>query len=373
MPDISPSLRFPEGVESQPIPSASTSAHRAFIYALALPGLGEMYAQAWIRGTLALSLFIGFFAWCSWLLYAWTESIFGGPAVPGGLAGSGWTASFGLYFTWLCSMLSAVYSARSLRVREGLPPQRSLGWAIAMAWLCPGAGQVYAGATLFGCVLFVGYLAANLLIIPAYEASGLAVKVLFTDAGVLSTPILILPTLTEIQLRLKYCYAALLQDGITYVAIAEATCALRSDWRRLFAEDRATTMRQTAPVASADDFILSPADDNCPDRRASVSGQPDLRARPFFRRTEGRFLGLAILGWLCPGAGQLLLGQTVLGWSLLAAFAGGRLLLGALLDAAWITPAFADALAWAPVLLRFYAMIDAPVRLVRQPESVPLD
>jgi len=69
------------------------------------------------------------------------------------------------------------------------------------------------------------------------------------------------------------------------------------------------------------------------------------------------------LGWLCPGAGQLLQGRHRIGWGLWAAYFASKLLIVILLGGDVIAVATADTLAWLPLIVQWGAMIEAPVAM----------
>ena len=73
--------------------------------------------------------------------------------------------------------------------------------------------------------------------------------------------------------------------------------------------------------------------------------------------------GIALLGlgWLCPGAGQLLQGRYRIGWGMLAGYFGTKFLIGMLLGPELITVDTADALAWLAVAIQLTAMVEAPL------------
>ena len=129
------------------------STHRAYVYGACAPGYGEIYAGARLRGYITLSLFVLFSAWFCWTLVVIVRSVVGGifdslngltplvlPNLPVAALG---ISFFGIYFLWLWAMLAAVDVAVRQRQKAGQPPQASVGWAVAIAWFCPGAGQIY--------------------------------------------------------------------------------------------------------------------------------------------------------------------------------------------------------------------------------------
>jgi hypothetical protein len=76
-------------------------------------------------------------------------------------------------------------------------------------------------------------------------------------------------------------------------------------------------------------------------------------------------LGAALfgIGWLCPGAGQLLQKRYRIGYYILAGYIGSKLLIGFLLGNDLLTIQKADTLAWISVLIQWSAMIEALFRM----------
>ena len=70
---------------------------------------------------------------------------------------------------------------------------------------------------------------------------------------------------------------------------------------------------------------------------------------------------IAGLGWLCPGAGQLLQARRQPGWLIVAAYIGSRALIGLLLGADLITVSRADSAAWICVALQWGSMAEAVI------------
>jgi len=308
------------------------STHRAFVYAACGPGFGEIYAGARLRGYATLLLFLFFTVWFAWALFdvirIFVNRLFDSlnGIAPFVLPEASFTAVaisfFGIYFTWLWAMLSSVQAAADSRQKAGEAAQASVGWAAAIAWLCPGAGHVYAAERRFGYILFGAYLLGILLIVPPYlkmfdSLAGLA------KSGQLPAhdPFAVIRIVHELITRVNYSFGKLFQDTVKYLSVAGTLAALRH----------------------------GPLKDDANWLRPSI----------------GYGAALLGLGWLCPGSGQLLQGRDRLGWGFFIGYAGTGLLIGLLLSRGFITVPNADALAWAPVILQWAAMLEAPLAMRR--------
>jgi hypothetical protein len=311
----------------------SISVHRAFVYSACAPGTGEFYAGSRLRGLVTAALFILATVWFTWTLFVilsafvgWIFSSFSGaaraapPDVPYLSAG---ISFFALYFIWLWAMFGAVDAATEQRCRRGELPQASVAWAAATAWLCPGSGHVYAGSRRFGYLLFAAYLLAILAVLPGYiqlfdDISRLASSGKLTP----NNPFSVINIVHELVSRSEHSFGKLLQASIGYFAVAGAIAALR---QRL------------------------PETDTC------------------WLRPSAKY-GAAIvgLGWLCPGAGQLLQNRDPLGWYFLAGYIASMFLTGFLLSQNFITVATADLLDWLPVVIKWASMGETLLWMIRQ-------
>ena len=321
--------------DSNQIPQASAakgpiSAHRAFVYGACGPGFGEIYAGARLRGYATLLLFIFFTAWFTWSLVGVIRVFVGrlfdslNGMAPFALPQMSFTAVavsfFGIYFTWLWAMLSSVEAAVGSRQEAGAEAQASVGWAAAIAWFCPGAGQVYTAERRFGFILFGMYLLGILLIVPAYlqlfqNLSELA------KSGKLSThdPFAVIGIVHELITRVNYSFGKLFQDAVKYFSVAGALAALRQG--------------------------------------------PLITDTKWLRPSMAYGAALLGLGWLCPGSGQLLQGRNRLGWGFFAGYVASKILIGILLGRGLISVQNADALAWGSVIVQWVAMVEAPLAM----------
>lgn len=311
----------------------SISVHRALVYGASAPGLGEFYAGSRLRGLVTAALCILATVWFSHSLFIIISKVVGrvfdsfNNGVPFVLPDvpflSAAISLFALYFIWLWAMIGAIDAAIIHRRRCGDPPQTSVAWAVAAAWFCPGSGHVYAGARRFGYLLFAAYLLAILAIVPAYTH-------LFDDISRLAgsgkltpnNPYAVIDIVHGLVARAEHSFGKLLQASIRYFSIAGAVHLLQ----------------QRLPET---------------DTRWS---QP----------TAGYGLALLGLGWLCPGAGQLLQKRDRLGWYFLAGYIGSQLLTGFLLLHNLIDVPAADAMDWLSIAIKCAAMAEAPLWMVRK-------
>ena len=308
------------------------STHRAFVYGACGPGCGEIYAGARLRGAATMLLFLFFTVWFTWSLVD-VIAIFVGRlfdslngiapfALPEMPLVAVAISFFGIYFTWLWAMLSAVQAAAGSRRKAGAAAQASVGWAAAIAWFCPGAGHVYAEEIRFGGILFGAHLLSIVLIVPAYLQLFESLAAL-AKSGQLPAhdPFAIIGIVHELVTRVDYSFGKLFQDAVKYLSVAGTLSALRHG------------------CLKNDPNWLSPS--------------------------VGYGAALLGLGWLCPGSGQLLQGRDRLGWGFFAGYVAARLLIGLLLGRGLITVQNADALAWGPVIVQWAAMIEAPLAMRR--------
>ena len=311
----------------------SISAHRAFVYSASAPGLGEFYAGYRLRGLVTAALFIFATVWFTRALFVILSGVIGRifdsfngaaplvlPDVPFLSAG---ISFFALYFIWLWAMIGAVDSATAHRHRHGELPEASVAWAVAAAWFCPGSGHVYAGSRRFGYLLFAAYLLAILAVVPAYMQLFDGISRL-SGSGELTpnNPYTVITMVHELVARAEHSFGKLLQASVTYFAIAGTIDALR---QRLPETDTRWS-RPSAKYGAA----------------------------------------LAGLGWLCPGAGQLLQKRDTLGWCFLAGYIGSKFLTGFLLRHNFITVPAADLLDWLSVVIQWGAMAEALFWMIKE-------
>jgi hypothetical protein len=307
------------------------STHRAFVYGAIAPGTGEFYAGSRLRGVITASLFIILTAWFMLTLFTVLQAVVG--QIFDGLNGrepialpdlpfvSLGISFLGIYYLWLWALVAAVDAAASHRHKYAGPPQASVAWAVSMSWFCPGSGQVYTAERRFGYLLFAAYLMGILLTIPAYRQ-------LFQDfSGMLNggqlspnNPYAIMDMVHGLIARIDYSFGKLVQISVKYFALAATMAALRQGPLK-------TDIRWTAPSA-----IYGAA--------------------------------LVVMGWLCPGSGQLLQRRDKIGWYLLAGYLGSKLLIGLLLGMDLITVSTTDSLAWVPLIIQWAAMLEAPIRMM---------
>jgi TM2 domain-containing membrane protein YozV len=314
------------------LPAAkSISAHRAFVYSACAPGLGEFYAGCRLRGAVTAALFICATVWFTWTLFVMLSGVIGrifdsfygaAPSVPPDVHFlSAGTSFFALYFIWLWAMIGAVDAAAAHRHRHAELPQASVAWAVATAWFCPGAGHVYAGSRRFGYLLFAAYLLAILAIVPAYMELFHGISRLIGSGELTpNNPYSVIRLVHELVARAEYSFGKFLQASLGYFAIAGAIGALR---QRL------------------------PETDTCWAKPSAKYGA-----------------ALAGIGWLCPGAGQLLQKRDTLGWCFFAGYIGSKFLTGFLLRHNFIAVPTADLLDWLSVAIQWGAMAEAPFWMI---------
>jgi TM2 domain-containing membrane protein YozV len=314
-------------------PAKSISAHRALLYSASAPGLGEFYAGCRLRGLVTAALFIFATVWFTRTLFVILSEIMGRifdsfngaapfvlPDVPFVSAG---ISFFALYFIWLWAMIGAIDAATEQRRRYGEPPQASVGWAVAAAWFCPGSGHVYAGSRRYGYLLFAAYLLTILAVVPAYmqlfhEISRLAGSGELTP----NNPYTVIDMVHGLVARLEHSFGKLLHASVRYFAIAGTIGALR---QRL----PETDTRWSKPSA-------------------------------------GYGAALVGIGWLCPGAGQLLQKREMLGWYVLAGYIGSNFLTGFLLRHNFIAVPTADLLDWLSIAIKWGAMAEALFWMIKK-------
>ena len=309
------------------------SAHRALVYGASAPGLGEFYAGSRLQGLVTAALFIFATAWFTRTLFIIISAIVGRifdsfnggapfvlPDVPFISAA---ISLFALYFIWLWAIIGAVDAATAHRRRQGELPQASVAWAVAAAWFCPGSGHVYAGSRRFGYLLFAAYLLAILAVVPAYvQLFGDISRLAGSGELTPNNPYAVINVVHELVTRAEHSFGKLLQAFIRYFAIAGAICLLQ---QRLPETDK----RWSRPKA-------------------------------------GYALALVGLGWLCPGAGQLLQKRDTLGWYFLAGYIGSQLLTGFLLRHNFISVPAADQLDWLPIVIKWGSMAEALFWMIKK-------
>jgi TM2 domain-containing membrane protein YozV len=325
---------MPESNDQNNIPTPPplkepVSVHRAFIYSASAPGWGDIYAGSRLRGYATLFFFLFCAAWFTWTLTQILTALVGQffdslegitslvmPDLP--IVSMGFSF-FGIYFTWLWGMLSAVDTATGRRQQSGDSPQASVGWAVAISWFCPGSGQIYTSERRFGFILFGAYLLGFLLIVPAYQQLFLSLTDLAKNGQLPNDPYAIIGIVHELIVRLEYSFGKIFQESIKYFAVAGTMAALRQ-----------------GPL-KADTKWLNPS----------------------------LAYGSALfgLGWLCPGSGQLLQGRYRIGWRFLAGYFGSKFLIVLLLGGDFISVETADTLAWLSVAVQWGSMIEAPLAM----------
>jgi TM2 domain-containing membrane protein YozV len=323
-----------KNIGRRPLAAArSISAHRAFVYGASAPGLGEFYAGCRLRGVVTGALFLSATVWFTWTLFVILNRLIGrifdslNGAAPFVLPDvpflSAAISFFVLYFIWLWAMISSVDAATARRRLHGDSSQASVAWAVAAAWLCPGCGHVYAGARRFGYLLFAAYLLAILAGVPAYMQLFDSISRL-AGSGELTPndPYTVISMVHGLVARAELSFGKLLQAAVGYFAIAGTLGAL-----------------QQGPLET--------------DTRWS---QP----------SAGYGAALVGIGWLCPGAGQLLQKRDTPAWCILAGYIGSKFLAGFLLHYNFVTVAAADLLGWLAIAIQWGAMAEALLWMMKR-------
>jgi TM2 domain-containing membrane protein YozV len=220
-------------------------------------------------------------------------------------------------------MIDAVDAATAHRRRSGDAPQTSIAWAVAAAWFCPGAGHVYAGSKRSGYLLFAAYLLAILAVVPAYMQLFDGISRL-ANSGELTpnNPLAVIKMVHELVARAEYSFGKLLGASVRYFAIGGSIHLLQQHLP-------ATDSRWSKPSAGYGAALLG-------------------------------------IGWLCPGAGQLLQKRDTLGWSLLAAYIGSKFLTAFLLRCDFIDVPAADLLDWLSTVIQWGAMAEALFWMIKK-------
>jgi TM2 domain-containing membrane protein YozV len=324
-------------VERSSLAAKSISAHRAFVYGASAPGLGEFYAGCRLRGLVTAALFMSATVWFARALFVILSRIMdrifdslngAAPfALPDVTYLSAAISFFALYFIWLWAMIAAIDAATSHRGRSGQPPQASVAWAVAAAWFCPGSGHVYAGSRRDGYLLFAAYLLAILAVVPAYMQLFDGISRL-AGSGELTpnNPYTVIKMVHELVARAEYSFGKLIGASIRYFAIAGTIHLLQ---QRL----------------------------------------PETDTR-WSRPSAGYGVSLLGIGWLCPGAGQLLQKRDTLGWCLIAGYIGSKFLTAFLLRYDFIDVPAADLLDWLSIVIQWGAMAEALFWMIKTPKRI---
>jgi TM2 domain-containing membrane protein YozV len=315
----------------------SISAHRAFVYGASAPGLGEFYAGCRLRGLVTAASFLLATVWFGRSLFIILsrimdrifESLNGAasfvlPDVPYLSAA---ISFFALYFIWLWAMIGAIDAATAHRHRSGKPAQTSVAWAVAAAWFCPGAGHVYAGSRRNGYLLFAAYLLAILAVVPAYMQLFDGISQLAASGKLTpNDPFAVVKMVHELVARAEYSFGKLFGVSVRYFAIAGTIHLLQ---QRL----------------------------------------PETDAR-WSQPSAGYGAALLGIGWLCPGAGQLLQKRDALGGCLLAGYIGSKFFTAFLLRYDFIDVPAADMLDWLSVVIQWSAMAEALFWMIKTAKRI---
>ncbi|MFH1807118.1 MAG: hypothetical protein ABIJ09_00130 [Pseudomonadota bacterium] len=298
--------------------------HRALVYAAAVPGWGNWYAGHRLHATVLFVLLGLLLLWffstmiltvtglVSRMFAAFDEAPSRGPL---NLPVLPMAASvLGIYLLWLWGMAAAVDGAVRARTQKQLPAQRSVPWAVFMAWLCPGTGQLYLGARGLGFALVVVTALSRLLVIPAYRRMIDGAMALVQEGKVSATDVEgLIDAVHALQLQVDYGAGNVLMQLTALIALALTAAAIHTTYQAA--------------------------------------------------RTANQAMGLLLLGWLCPGAAQLLQGRTVVGGSVLVLYLASLLLLALLFGVGATGPGGVDSVEWWLIVLQWGAMVEAVIHL----------
>lgn len=322
------------------------SVHRAFVYSALGPGWGEVYSGCRWQGYMTATVFTVFFIWFNWIIVEifidiymnLVGSINGDHAGDLNIPYQGLGLSIlGAVFTWSWGVISAVNLASIKRSLAGDPVQNSEIWALAMSWCCPGAGQVYAGKKQAGRLIFVLYLVAILFLLPVFARLGNSIMDAAAGGRFSSyDPIAMAGVVRDLVFRVKYSIPNQVLILLRYLVFAGTILALHG-----------LSLRRK----NIDPFQPPPL----PDRLNTHSH--------WIRRSAGYFFALLIVGWICPGAGQLLQKRYVPGWIFFFAFFGSMFLTALLLGAGAIQTESIVRLSWLFTGIKLFAVLEAPLRM----------
>ncbi len=318
------------------------SAHIMFIYSVLCPGLGEYSVKSGTRWKITAVLLAVLFVSLNWMLVNITlesvEFIVDSKYGQGNFSFS--TAEsillgvsiFGLYYVWLWSIFSSIMLAKDKRKKLGEPVENSRVWGAAMAWLCPGAGHAYGGATNRGLIFMVAYGAGMLLIIPDYATAFAEIRqyiagINISGADLSGDGLLSFAKQMEglsdqvaiARFKLEYSVGAVIRLAILVIAAAETVSLLCRDIEE--------------PCISADTKTI---------------------------------LGVMFIGWVCPGGAQLAMKREKSGWTIVFSYILLYLLIGFLINSKSVSHETATSFALIPALLKWGGIIEAAVRLYKR-------
>ncbi len=322
-------------IDGEDTPVEETSAHRAFLYSMAMPGWGEKYAGALRRASITGMLL----TFCIFLLFYSFFDFFAGVAnvltsVAKGISANKLTqrassvqssvvvlliAIVGIYFVWLWGIISSVEMSRAKRIADGGKAQKHPIWPLVMSYFCPGSGHIYMGDNSWGYCLFALAILGILLIVPsglefmehvqALGAKGMGPKAMLLEAR-------------NLQALLTFGIGTLIGLAIQGLAIAETAALVHKHF-----------------------------DSHFPHKRPL------------------RWFTQVLINYFCPGAGHIISGRVLFGFKVVYAYIGSHLLIGLLLGMEFISPAQANDFAWLPTLLRWAAVVEAPLHEILSKET----
>ncbi|THB68051.1 MAG: hypothetical protein D6E12_07265 [Desulfovibrio sp.] len=370
MPDqtkAAPAAPGPAKAQKQDRP---VSAHRAFLYAMALPGWGEWYAGRKQLGAATFGLLCLALLWFTWMFVLYITDMMQG--LQGALLGLPLAevspnlfylfgaSGHSLYVVWMWAMLAGVQYARERRVHENLPGQRSSIWGLVMAWVCPGCGHAYQGKAALGYLFFGAYSVIALCILPVYFQFSRDLKAMLGDQDILmgnthTVVSVMLNALGELSMRVDFSPASLFKVVLRSLAVADTAIMLyaaKQAAKYLPSQAGGQTEERPAPKTRAEAMVAEAA-------RHEQRVQGTLPPVPWHKRPFVQALGYWGASWLCPGAGQMLQGRGVLGWVLLGLYFLPSAALSAVLHLDLIDPSSVGWLAHTPGIVKWAVMFEA--------------
>ncbi len=339
--------------EKQPVKPVSV--HRAFIYSALGPGWGEVYAGSRMRGYVTALIFGIFFIWFNWIIIKLFLGIFegliGNIDPSGELNFSGFKMGVSillLYYVWSWGVLSAVITAMKQRRRNQAFSQKNDIWGLAISYICPGVGHIYAGKGFMGYILFIGFLLGILLFFPLCRQMWLSLDpVTKSDQPAVYDPYDMIERIKTLYLyvktlviQAKYSFAYIYSSLVRYFSVISTIMVIQNikDIDSNRSGKKTTGTPPPLPGEFSDHFR-------------------------WVRRSAGNGAGLFIIGWICPGSGQFLQKRLIAGWLFFTAYFSSMILIGFMLGTDTITPQDAEYLTWISTVVQLAAMVEAPARM----------
>ena len=287
------------------------SCHRAFVYSIALPGLGEYYAGAKKRALLSFTLLLTFLGIVFTSLYHFYVSGLRSEDASGAVFEL-IIGTLGLYWVFLWAMISSIELSKRARIQSRTSEQTHPLWALLMSYLCPGSGQVYLGRKTLGYCIFVLSLLCSILILTSciefFEQS----QELLQNRGFDKETLFELKTLTAI---VSFGLGSVLETVLRIFSMIEAATDSRLEFQKLFPS-----------------------------------------------KTSLRPLCLALLSYFCPGSGQIFSDRVELGMVFAHAFLGSKILTSLLMASDLLSLPSITSMDWLSTVILWIALIEVSFR-----------